>query len=327
MTFHQKHWFLKDLQYFYLDDGFTLVAYTDVPCHLFCRMTTTPPRRHAKPTTRRGLNVQWDIRFCFVVPEDNEQAEAGDTLIHTFVKPAWPVCETRWFYFVGSIAGNYSISESPIFKFHFPAPPPEPPPPLDRYFFGTSSNRTIRSRHVAWPTCWDGSELSVMTDYTAPSYAIRSGAFRTVRFGIWRAYLTFDTSALPDTSKIQSAQLLPYVYFFRRTSSAAFPYWQVTKGHQSDPVVIEDWHAQNPETTILGQIDYATLTAGLYNPIELNSAGLSHINLNGLTKYCLRAQLDIENQSPPLGQNDAWFYSQQKGAAYHPVLHVQYYPA
>ncbi|GAI72430.1 unnamed protein product, partial [marine sediment metagenome] len=44
MTFQQEHWYLKDLQYTYLDDGFTIVTTTDVPCHLFCRMTTTPPR-------------------------------------------------------------------------------------------------------------------------------------------------------------------------------------------------------------------------------------------------------------------------------------------
>lgn len=117
--FHQAHWFLKDLQYTWLDDGFKLVATTDVPCHLFCRMTTTPPRKHALPTMRRGLRMTGDVRFCFVVYEDNEQAEAGDTLTHTWLKPVWPVCQTRWFYFVGTQGGTPSVSESPIFKFHF----------------------------------------------------------------------------------------------------------------------------------------------------------------------------------------------------------------
>ena len=93
MTFLASHWYLKDLQYEYLDDGFKLTATTDVPCHLFCRMTTTPPRKHALPSYRRGLYMQGDIRFCFVVYEDNEQEEPGDTLIHTFNKPAWPICE------------------------------------------------------------------------------------------------------------------------------------------------------------------------------------------------------------------------------------------
>ncbi|GAH88756.1 unnamed protein product, partial [marine sediment metagenome] len=106
MTFLQEHWYLKDLQYFYLDDGFKLVATTDVPCHLFARMTTTPPLKHALPSWRRGIALQGDIRFCFVVYEDNEQDEAGDTLTHTWLKSAWPVCEIRWFYFIGTIAGQ-----------------------------------------------------------------------------------------------------------------------------------------------------------------------------------------------------------------------------
>ncbi|MBA7627796.1 hypothetical protein ES703_35265 [subsurface metagenome] len=129
--FKLHHWALLDLQYTYLDDGFTLVATTDVPCHLFCRMTTTPPRKHSLPSMRRGLRITGDIRFCFVVYEDNEQAEPGDTLIHTFVKPGWPVGERRWFYFVGKINNTDSPSETAIFEFHFPAPPPEPPPLVD----------------------------------------------------------------------------------------------------------------------------------------------------------------------------------------------------
>lgn len=119
MSFHQFHWFLKDLKHTFLEDGFILVAYTDVPCHLFCRMTRKPPLKHALPSYRRGIFMQGDIRFCFTVYEDNEQEEEGDTMIHTFIKPAWPICETRWFYFIGSIAGEWSVSESPIFKFHF----------------------------------------------------------------------------------------------------------------------------------------------------------------------------------------------------------------
>lgn len=327
MTFQTEHWYLKDLQYTYLDDGFTLVATTDVPCHLFCRMTSTPPRKHALPSYRRGLYLQGDIRFCFVVYEDNEQDEAGDTLIHTFVKDAWPVCERRWFYFIGNILGFPSPSESPIFEFHFPAPPPEPPPPIEKYFIAQANNRTIQSRHTNWPPCWGGNELTILTSYKSPLYRIDSYAFLTVRYGIRRGFLTYDTATLPGTAKIQSAQLLPYVFYWKRTSSIIYPYWQVTPGHQSDPVVIGDWGAQNPETTVLGQIDYATLVLNTYNPIDLNPAGLSHINLTGTTKYCLRSQLDVENQTPPLGENSAAIHSYLKGAGYYPMLKVLYYPA
>ena len=93
--FKANHWALLDLQYEYLDDGYKLTATTDVPCHLFCRMTTTPPIKRVVPSPRRGIYLQGDVRFCFVLYEDNEQNEAGDTLTHTWLKTAWPICETR----------------------------------------------------------------------------------------------------------------------------------------------------------------------------------------------------------------------------------------
>ncbi|GAH67590.1 unnamed protein product, partial [marine sediment metagenome] len=243
MTFQQEHWFLKDLQYEYLDDGFKLTATTDVPCHLYCRMTTTPPRKHSKATRRRGLNVAYDVRFCFVVYEDNEQDEPGDTLTHTFNKSAWPICETRWFYFLGSIMGMPSVSESPIFKFHFPAPPPEPPPPILRVFYALPNNRTIRSNASTWAVCWAGNLLTIPTNWDDPWYTLFSGAVLTASYWAYRNFLTFDTATLPDTAKIQSAQLIPYVYYARCTASTIRPYWQINPGHQSDPVVTGDWYA------------------------------------------------------------------------------------
>ncbi|MBA7652322.1 hypothetical protein ES703_60152 [subsurface metagenome] len=327
MTFHQSHWFLKDLQYTYLDDGFTLVATTDVPCHLFARMTTTPPRKHALPSYRRGLYLQGDIRFCFVVYEDNEQAEAGDTLIHTFAKSAWPVCETRWFYFLGTIAGISSPSESPIFEFHFPAPPPEPPPPLVKLFFPEMNNRTIRSNDVDWGTCWSGNRLLVMNTFGDPNYTIHATASLTASYWILRAFLTFDTTSLPFTFKPLEARLMINDYLSWRTSSVAFPYLQITPGHQSDPVHIDDFFPQNAETLVLGQIDYLDLPPAGPSLIDLNQAGLNHIDPLNPTKYCLRAQLDVENQSPPLGANGVNFYSAQKGPGYRPYLRIVYYPA
>lgn len=127
-TFQLTHFALLDLKYEYLDTGFKLVATTDVPCHLYCRMTTTKPRKHSLPRMIRGLRITGDVRFCFTVYEDNEQEEVGDTITHTWLKPNWPICQTRWFYFVGKQGEDPSVSETAIFKFHYPCPPPSPPP-------------------------------------------------------------------------------------------------------------------------------------------------------------------------------------------------------
>lgn len=128
--FKQHHWALMDITYEQLHDGYQITTYTDVPCHLFCRITTTPPRKHSLPSYRRGLFLTGDIRFCFVVYKDNEQEEAGDTLVHTFIKHGWYHCQTHWFYFIGSINALTSVSETAIFKLHFDQGTAPPPPDI-----------------------------------------------------------------------------------------------------------------------------------------------------------------------------------------------------
>ncbi|GAH84088.1 unnamed protein product, partial [marine sediment metagenome] len=244
---------------------------------------------------------------------DNEQEEAGDTLSHTWLKSNWPVCETRWFYFVGSQGGTPSVSETAIFKFHFPAPPPEPPPPMLKVFFAQSNNRTIQSTNVAWAPTWAGSGLTVLGNYDAPNYLIMSGASLVATYWARRAFLTFPTQTLPDTARLVSAFLSVRPFYHRRTSSSANPYWQITPGHQSDPVITSDWTAQNTATGVLGQIDYDDLVNEVYNEIPLNTEGLLHLSKYLPTRYCLRAELDVLNIVPPLGGNQCWFYSTQKG--------------
>lgn len=99
-------------------DAVTIVYTTDIPCHLFMRWTLVEPQIHTQPVLRRGLLMHTDLRYCFVAWEENEQLEPGDTLTHTFHKANWPQCQTRWFYFVGTVADEQQPSVSPIFKKH-----------------------------------------------------------------------------------------------------------------------------------------------------------------------------------------------------------------
>ncbi len=87
------------------------------------RWTLTEPEVHAKVLYRRGIAMHTDKRFCFVVYNENEQLEKGDTFIHTFIKPDWPVCQTRYFYFFGTRAGEQQPSTSPLFVKHRLEPP------------------------------------------------------------------------------------------------------------------------------------------------------------------------------------------------------------
>lgn len=118
MTSIPPRWTLLDVKQHEIEGGFQIVAYTDVPCHLWLIWTRKEPWYHPKTEILRGLATLADIRVCFVVPHANEQEEPGDTLIHTFTKTEWPICETRWYYFSGTVDGVDSPSNTPVFEKH-----------------------------------------------------------------------------------------------------------------------------------------------------------------------------------------------------------------
>lgn len=100
------------------DTGYQIVITTNNPSHLWMYYTLKEPDLHKRTIIFRGLSVPAASQYCFVTWHKNEQEEAGDTLIHTFIKEPWPICETRWFTFRGQIAGKWSKSVGPIFKWH-----------------------------------------------------------------------------------------------------------------------------------------------------------------------------------------------------------------
>ena len=163
-----------------------------------------------------------------------------------------------------------------------------------------------------------------MDNYDDPYYLIFAGEVLTVSYWIYRGFLFFDTTRIPPDMTIAGAWLSIFVYQKLRTSSIAYPNLCITQGIQHDPVILEDYQAQLPYTTIGGQRDFDTLVPGEYNVIPFNAAGLPFINKGGITKLCLRGEQNVRNITPPLGTNWVKFYSAQKGLAYAPKLTICY---
>ena len=122
-----NHFSVRDVIFTPTDTGVKVVVETDVLCRLICRQTSTVPQIHKKPVLRRGVWLNDDVRFCFVAYSDHEQEEAGDTLIHTFIKEPWTPCTTKWMYFWATIDGEVCVSTSAMFAHHNPVPPYVPP--------------------------------------------------------------------------------------------------------------------------------------------------------------------------------------------------------
>ncbi|GAI64430.1 unnamed protein product [marine sediment metagenome] len=114
-----SNWAIMKIEQYQLMDGYKIVATTDSLCHLWLRWTNVKPQIHKEAVLRRGIMMHADLRFCFVAYHENEQIEPEDTLVHTFYKRNWPVCETRWFVFVGSRAAKTQPSSSAVMEKHF----------------------------------------------------------------------------------------------------------------------------------------------------------------------------------------------------------------
>ncbi len=121
------HISVRDIDFHPSDTGVRIRVTTDVPSHLFVRLSLQEPWVHMKPSIRRGVAFAEDVRFCFTVFEDNEQVEPGDTINHTWWKNSWPVCTTKWLYVWGSRSGEVCLSTTAPFKFHNDGVAPVPP--------------------------------------------------------------------------------------------------------------------------------------------------------------------------------------------------------
>ncbi|GAI47969.1 unnamed protein product, partial [marine sediment metagenome] len=76
-------------------------------CHLYCYWTDHEPEKHLIPILTRGTELHTRLKMCFVDWHENDQEEANDTLIHTFIKEPWAHCETRWLTFRAQVMGSW----------------------------------------------------------------------------------------------------------------------------------------------------------------------------------------------------------------------------
>ncbi len=200
------NWASLGLEYQDIADGYKIIFTTDNACHLYMRWTLIEPQMHRIPRYRRGIWLFDDKRFCFVAYHENEQEEEGDTLVHTFIKTEWPVCQTRYFYFVGTKNGEQSPSTSPIFTKHRYEPPAPVPTSdwQDEY-------------EVNWGFCqyWNAASQTFTPDhaYTLKMIRLMLNQFETVRRGPYVLKLTslngdpYEEEVL--WSDVRQSELLP----------------------------------------------------------------------------------------------------------------------
>lgn len=254
-----------------LIDGFKIVVTTNTPIHLYMRWTTVKPQYHTIPVYRRGLLMHGDRYVCFVAYKENEQEEVGDTLIHTFIKTAWPDCQTRWFYFWGKVGAMVCRSTSAVFEKHFASPGTYDALPCwhNRYFSASWSD---------WPDTRQGRNQSNYQYYQRPSSYLIVNASMPFNFWIYRAYMNFHTVDVPTGKIIITAQLGLFITEKVPELGVIF----ITKGHWDEPVTEEDWDKQTDELVDLGHFFISEITLDQYNWADFTPAGLDWLNESAL---------------------------------------------
>jgi len=266
-----EHISIRDISFFPFEEFVFITVTTDVPCHLFCRLSLKEPWIHKKPSLRRGVQFAEDVRFCFTVYEDNEQTEAGDTITHTWAKPSWPPCTTKWCYFWGYIGGEVSISTSPFFKYHRPLPPEFE----ELIILAEYASRSLYCSSATWAATWNGVSEKILNTRQSPGYYLETRAEGAAPYDLFRTFMSFYLPEIPAGSTILEASLSLWAL----THSALSGVLCITEGQCQEPVMEDDWPLCNPYDTILGQIPMPDLVNNQYNVIPVNQAGLDWLKI------------------------------------------------
>lgn len=300
MTIH--HFAILDISFTLTATNYIITVTTNVPCHLWLRHTTTKPIIHMDPRFKRGLPISAEPRFCFVVYADNEQFEIGDTLTHTFLKPDWPICETWYIYFWGTIGGQPSPSESPIFTNRRPHPSIEATFLMEEELGATNTvGRDTAPPGEDWPTLKSGSGNRQLSFFYAT--LIKAGAF----YGpdkwerLFRGVVSFDTSPIPPTATILKAILSFYGKAkqdtFSPTIAPAANIYSITP--TSPPFFFSADYNHFGSTPLSTPIAYPDIVINGWNDYVLNAIGRGLISTPGITYFGLRDPIyDVPGIAP-----------------------------
>ncbi|MEY2665094.1 MAG: hypothetical protein RLZZ480_199 [Candidatus Parcubacteria bacterium] len=175
----------------------------------------------------------------------------------------------------------------------------------------------------------DGSLAGSDTTTTfVTSYYISIGYPLYLTFwGIYRAFLLFDTSALPDGTVVSSASLSIYattIYDQDNDGSDTITVYSSNPASNNDLVVGD--YDQFGTTAFSSATDITGMANNAYNTFTLNSSGIAAISTNGVTKFLLMEGHDVSNVSPDFGTQNGVDFStaEQTGTTQDPKLDVTY---
>lgn len=206
-------------------------------------------------------------------------------------------------------------------------------PILMSFYGGTGDGSIFATPNLSWDTVHDALSGGTVNS-TGTTLVARTGFDASTKYVVERAFLPFDTSALPDDAEIQSAALKVYVSSKSNKDNDGNDFITVVNTNQASTSTLA-----KGDFDMAGSIDFplegtderkdlTSISMSAVLPFNLNAVGLSWISKNGFTKLGLREGHDVLD-SAFTGTKTQYNTLQIRtanytGTTYDPILDVTY---
>jgi hypothetical protein len=143
-------------------------------------------------------------------------------------------------------------------------------------------------------------------------------------YWLYRSYVYFDTSALPDTANITAATLSLYGNYDSSSQDFNMVVSNGQPNYPHDPLIGNDYYYADYSGNG-GQLTTGGFSTVGYNAITLTSTGIGWISTTGTTKFAILSSRDISSTPPAYGTPEyVWVYAYEQGVGYRPKLDITY---
>jgi len=190
----------------------------------------------------------------------------------------------------------------------------------DVTFYSTVSDGYLEADGVNYNSVWNASEAMIIN---IEDNDLWIGQYKSeLDFYIFRAYLFFETSTIPDSATIDSATLHLYGAYDTSTQDFTITIQNGQPTYPHDPLVIGDYN-KSYYFGNGGEFNTSEFVTTGYNIITLNADGRNWINKEGTTKLCIRSDREIAGTQPS-NYECVGIWAYEKGEGYQPKLVVTY---
>lgn len=197
---------------------------------------------------------------------------------------------------------------------------------LTTTFYTSASDGQILATSVDFTdfnTAWAATTGSKADTIGTSMVGVYQASVSPYNYYIWRSFLYFDTSAIPDTATITAATLYLYGSSKQVLDDSNINILNpISSTYPHDPMQATDYNKDDYGTTSGGAILGSAWSTSGYNAINLNATGLTWISKTGYTKFALRNGFDIAGTFT----FNSWvaFYTYEQGVGFRPKLDITY---